>query len=224
MSNYVIAIDGPAGAGKSTIARELARQLQFLYIDTGAMYRSIGCYVVSQGIDPEDRGQIVELLPAIQMELRFIDSVQHIFVNGQDLSEEIRTEMASQWASKASAIPEVRAFLLEYQRMFAKNNSVIMDGRDIGTVVLPDAHLKIFLTATPEARARRRFLEQQKKDIAVTYKEVLDGLRQRDYQDTTRSTAPLKLAEDAVLVDTTDLNFQQSVDQIRQLIQEKLGV
>ena len=145
-------------------------------------------------------------------------------MNGQDLSEEIRTEMASQWASKASAIPEVRAFLLEYQRMFAKNNSVIMDGRDIGTVVLPDAHLKIFLTATPEARARRRFLEQQKKDIAVTYKEVLDGLRQRDYQDTTRSTAPLKLAEDAVLVDTTDLNFQQSVDQIRQLIQEKLGV
>ena len=151
-----IAIDGPSGAGKSTIARALAQQLQSIYIDTGAMYRAIGLYAAERGLEITDKDGVIALVPEIRLELRFEEGAQHILVNDRDVSGLIRTESASMWASAVSAIPEVRAFLLEFQRSFAKTNNVLMDGRDIGTVVRPDAELKIFLTASPEARAQRR--------------------------------------------------------------------
>lgn len=224
MSNYNIAIDGPAGAGKSTIARALAEQLKFIYIDTGAMYRSIGLYAEEHGAEVTDRQSVIALLPEIHLELRFESGTQHIFVNGRDVSGAIRTEEASRWASAVSAIPEVRSFLLEFQRSFAKTNNILMDGRDIGTVVLPDADLKIFLTASAEARAARRFAEQRAKGEGVTYEAVRDAMRQRDLQDSTRAAAPLKAAEDAILVDTTSMDLQQSVAHIRSIIWEKLHV
>ena len=224
MSNYNIAIDGPAGAGKSTIARALAEQLKFIYIDTGAMYRSIGLYAEEHGAEVTDRQSVIALLPEIHLELRFESGTQHIFVNERDVSGAIRTEEASRWASAVSAIPEVRSFLLEFQRSFAKTNNILMDGRDIGTVVLPDADLKIFLTASAEARAARRFAEQRAKGEGVTYEAVRDAMRQRDLQDSTRAAAPLKAAEDAILVDTTSMDLQQSVAHIRSIIWEKLHV
>ena len=224
MSNYNIAIDGPAGAGKSTIARALAEQLKFVYIDTGAMYRSIGLYAAEHGAEITDRQSVIALLPEIHLELRFESGTQHIFVNERDVSGAIRTEEASRWASAVSAIPEVRSFLLEFQRSFAKTNNILMDGRDIGTVVLPDADLKIFLTASAEARAARRFAEQRAKGEGVTYEAVRDAMRQRDLQDSTRAAAPLKAAEDAILVDTTSMDLQQSVAHIRSIIWEKLHV
>lgn len=224
MSNYNIAIDGPAGAGKSTIAHALAEQLKFVYIDTGAMYRSIGLYAAEHGAEVTDRQSVIALLPEIHLELRFESGTQHIFVNERDVSGAIRTEDASRWASAVSVIPEVRSFLLEFQRSFAKKNNILMDGRDIGTVVLPDADLKIFLTASAEARAARRFAEQRAKGEDVTYEAVLDAMRQRDLQDSTRAAAPLKAAEDAILVDTTSMDLQQSVAHIRSIIWEKLHV
>lgn len=224
MSNYNIAIDGPAGAGKSTIARALAEQLKFVYIDTGAMYRSIGLYAAEHGAEVTDRQSVIALLPEIHLELRFESGTQHIFVNERDVSGAIRTEDASRWASAVSVIPEVRSFLLEFQRSFAKKNNILMDGRDIGTVVLPDADLKIFLTASAEARAARRFAEQRAKGEGVTYEAVLDAMQQRDLQDSTRAAAPLKAAEDAILVDTTSMDLQQSVAHIRSIIWEKLHV
>jgi len=224
MMYHAIAIDGPSGAGKSTVARELSKKLQFIYIDTGAMYRAIGLYVAGKGVASNDREMVPALLPEIQLELCFIDGVQHILVNGQDVSSEIRTESASRWASDVSAIPAVRAFLLDFQRSFAKTNHVLMDGRDIGTVVLPDADLKIFLTASPEARAQRRYLEQKAKGMDVTYEQVLEGMRFRDEQDSNRAAAPLKAADDAIVVDTTEMGLQESLDYILALVKEKLGV
>ncbi len=224
MSHYNIAIDGPSGAGKSTIARMLAQQLRFIYIDTGAMYRAIGLVAAQKGLEITDKAGIIEILPEIRLELRFEEGAQHILVNDRDVSSEIRTENASKWASAVSAIPEVRAFLLEFQRSFAKSNNVLMDGRDIGTVVLPDAELKIFLTASAEARAMRRYLEQKAKGEKVTFEEVLEALCKRDHQDSTRAAAPLKAAEDAVVVDTTELDLEQSVQFIRNMIRERLHV
>lgn len=224
MNYHAIAIDGPSGAGKSTIAKELSKLLQFIYIDTGAMYRAIGLYTAQKGVAANDRQSVPRLLPEIKLELGFIDGVQHIFLNGDDVSSEIRTEEASKRASDVSAIPEVRAFLLDFQRSFAKTNNVIMDGRDIGTVVLPDADLKIFLTASPEARALRRFAEQKAKGMDVTYEQVLEGMRLRDLQDSTRAAAPLKAAEDAILVDTTEMDLQQSIDYMLGIAKEKLCV
>lgn len=224
MNYHAIAIDGPSGAGKSTIAKELSKLLQFIYIDTGAMYRAIGLYTAQKGVAANDRQSVPGLLPKIKLELGFIDGVQHIFLNGDDVSSEIRTEEASKRASDVSAIPEVRAFLLDFQRSFAKTNNVIMDGRDIGTVVLPDADLKIFLTASPEARALRRFAEQKAKGMDVTYEQVLEGMRLRDLQDSTRAAAPLKAAEDAILVDTTEMDLQQSIDYMLGIAKEKLCV
>lgn len=224
MNYHAIAIDGPSGAGKSTIAKELSKLLQFIYIDTGAMYRAIGLYTAQKGVAANDRQSVPGLLPEIKLELGFIDGVQHIFLNGDDVSSEIRTEEASKRASDVSAIPEVRAFLLDFQRSFAKTNNVIMDGRDIGTVVLPDADLKIFLTASPEARALRRFAEQKAKGMDVTYEQVLEGMRLRDLQDSTRAAAPLKAAEDAILVDTTEMDLQQSIDYMLGIAKEKLCV
>lgn len=224
MPVYNIAIDGPSGAGKSTIARRLAEELGFMYIDTGAMYRAIGLYAAQQGLSIGDTTAVIGLLPQIHLELCFMEGAQQILLNGEDVSALIRTEQASAWASAVSAIPEVRQFLLAFQQSFAQNNSILMDGRDIGTVVLPNADLKIFLTASAEARARRRYLEQLKKGEAVTLEQVLEGMRQRDRQDTTRAAAPLRAAKEAVLVDTTELDLEQSVACIRTIVKEKLGV
>ena len=212
-----VAIDGPSGAGKSTIARAVARELGFLYIDTGALYRSIGFFVLESGRDPRKKEDVEACLSGIRLELRHVDGVQRVFLNEQDVSEKIRTPAVSMAASQVSAVPEVRAFLLELQRSMARENNVIMDGRDIGTVVLPDAGLKIFLTAAPEDRARRRFEELAAKGEAVTYEEVLRDVVQRDYNDTHRDISPLRQAADAVLADTTGFPLERSVALIRSL-------
>ena len=218
-----VAIDGPSGAGKSTIARKVAGELGFLYIDTGALYRSIGYYVLKKGGDPEKKEDVEAALPGIRLELRHADGVQRVFLNGEDVSDQIRTPAVSMAASHVSAFPAVRTFLLELQRKMAREHNVIMDGRDIGTVVLPDAELKIFLTATPEDRARRRYEELVEKGEAVTFDEVLKDVIQRDYNDTHRDIAPLRQAEDAVLADTTGFELPQSVALIRSLVEKKLG-
>lgn len=224
MIYHAIAIDGPGGAGKSTIAKELAKQLSFIYIDTGAMYRTIGLFAARNRVSGKNVQGVISLLPYITLEIRFIDGAQHMFLNGEDVSDKIRTEEASIYASDVSAIPAVRTFLLEQQRAFAKSSNVIMDGRDIGTVVLPDADLKIFLTASSEARARRRFLEQKAKGLDVTYEEVLEALKLRDRQDSSREAAPLKAADDAVIVDTTEWDLETSIAMVRRLVKERLDV
>lgn len=217
-----IAIDGPAGAGKSTIARKAAAELGFIYVDTGAIYRSVAYYCLSKGADVSVPENAEKLLPEITPELRFIDGVQHVFVNGEDVSDRIRTPEVSMAASKVSAIPAVRAFLFDLQQKIARENNVIMDGRDIGTVVLPNADLKIFLTASPEARADRRFKELKDKPDAPTYEQVLADIIKRDRDDSTRAISPLKQAEDAVLCDTTSLSLEESVDKIIGMIKKLL--
>ena len=221
---HAIAIDGPAGAGKSTIAKALAARLHYIYIDTGAMYRAIGLFALRSGVLGEDREGVAALLPEIRLELCFQDGAQHILLNGEDVSQAIRTPQASAYASLVSAIPAVRSFLLDYQRSFARSNSVIMDGRDIGTVVLPQADCKIFLTAGSEARARRRFAELQAKGDESSYEEVLAAIRQRDLQDSSREAAPLKAAEDAVVVDTTACTLEESIEKVYAVVKEKLHV
>lgn len=221
---HAIAIDGPAGAGKSTIAKALAARLHYIYIDTGAMYRAIGLFALRSGVLGEDREGVAALLPEIRLELCFQDGAQHILLNGEDVSQAIRTPQASAYASLVSAIPAVRSFLLDYQRSFARSNSVIMDGRDIGTVVLPQADCKIFLTAGSEARARRRFAELQAKGDETPYEEVLAAIRQRDLQDSSREAAPLKAAEDAVVVDTTACTLEESIEKVYAVVKEKLHV
>ena len=221
---HAIAIDGPAGAGKSTIAKALAARLHYIYIDTGAMYRAIGLFALRSGVLGEDREGVAALLPEIRLELCFQDGAQHILLNGEDVSQAIRTPQASAYASLVSAIPAVRSFLLDYQRSFARSNSVIMDGRDIGTVVLPQADCKIFLTAGSEARARRRFAELQAKGDETPDEEVLAAIRQRDRQDSSREAAPLKAAEDAVVVDTTACTLEESIEKVYAVAKEKLHV
>lgn len=217
-----IAIDGPAGAGKSTIARKLAQELGFIYVDTGALYRAVAYSAVSNGKATDDRSGVIPLLDGLTAELKFIDGVQHVFVNGEDVSDKIRTPEMSMGASNVSAMPEVRDFLFNLQRTIAAENNVIMDGRDIGTVVLPDADLKIFLTASAEDRAQRRYLEFAEKENPPTYEWVLEDIKKRDYNDSHRKTAPLRQAEDAVPVDTTGNTLEQSVEKLRLLIKEKL--
>lgn len=218
-----IAIDGPSGAGKSTIARLLARELGFIYVDTGAMYRAIGLYARRQGIAPAEAAEVAGMLTDIHIDLVYREGEQHICLNGADVSEEIRTEEISRYASAVSAVPAVRAFLLELQRSMAAENSVIMDGRDIGTVILPNAEVKIFLTADDTARARRRYAELREKGQDVTFEDVLENLRQRDKNDAERAVAPLRPAEDAVPVDTTDLDLAQSVEAIKAVIRGKVA-
>ena len=218
-----VAIDGPAGAGKSTLARRLAAEMGYIYVDTGAMFRTIGLYALRKGVDPKDNAAVNTLLPEIGLRVDCIDGEQHIYLNGEDVSTAIRTEEAGMAASAVGANPEVRAFLLELQRGMTKTQNVLMDGRDIGTVVLPDATVKIFLTAAPEARARRRWLEYQQKGMEVAFEDVLADVKQRDYQDTHRAAAPLKQAEDAVLLDTSDLNFEQSLAAMKKIIAEKVN-
>ena len=218
-----VAIDGPAGAGKSPLARRLAAELGYIYVDTGAMFRTIGLYALRAGKDPKDNEAVNALLPEISLKFAFIGGEQHIYLNGEDVSTAIRTEEVGMAASAVGANPEVRAFLLGMQRDMAKTQDVLMDGRDIGTVVLPDATVKIFLTASPEARATRRWKEYQQKGVEVSYEEVLADVRQRDYQDTHRAAAPLRQADDAQLLDTSEMNFEQSLEAMKKMIVEKVG-
>ena len=218
-----IAIDGPSGAGKSSLAKALAKDLGYVYVDTGAMYRSIGLYTVRAGVDPHDADAVAALLPQVKLGIRLIDGAQHIYLNGEDVSTAIRAEEIGMAASAVAAHPAVRSFLLDTQRGLAESQNILMDGRDIGTVVLPNATVKIFLTAAPEARARRRWLEYQQKGMEVAFEDVLADVKQRDYQDTHRAAAPLKQAEDAVLLDTSDLNFEQSLAAMKEIIAEKVN-
>ena len=221
---YSVAIDGPSGAGKSTLAKAAAAALGICYVDTGAIYRTIGYGVYCRGIDPSDAAAVAAVLPEMRLELHYDQAgLQRMKLADRDVTEEIRLPEMSKYASKVSAIPAVRDFLLELQRDQARRRSVIMDGRDIGTVVLPDATVKIFLTASPEARATRRWKEYQAKGIDTPYEEVLADVKQRDYQDTHRAAAPLKQAEDAVLLDTSELDFEQSLDAMKQIIAQKIG-
>lgn len=214
-----VAIDGPAGAGKSTIAKAAAKALGYIYVDTGALYRTVALGAVRAGVLESDDG-IAALLPNLQVELKFVDGRQHVYLNGEDVSDLIRTPEISMGASKVSAVPAVRAFLLDLQRDLAKKNNVIMDGRDIATVVLPNAQVKIFLSATPECRARRRYKELVEKGQTVTYEDVLADVNRRDYQDSHREIAPLKPSADSIMADTSELDLQQSTDLIINIIRE----
>lgn len=213
-----VAIDGPSGAGKSTLAKHLAKELGYLYVDTGAMYRSIGLYALRQGVDPKDEAAVTALLPRIQIELRYVNGAQRVLLCGEDVSEAIRAENVGMATSAVSAHPSVRAFLLELQRGMARTHDILMDGRDIGTVILPNATVKIFLTASAEARADRRFKELQEKGVDTDYQTVLEDIRRRDYQDSHRAAAPLRQAEDAVLLDTSELDLEQSFQAMKKLI------
>lgn len=217
-----VAIDGPSGAGKSSLAKRLAADLGYVYVDTGAMYRSIGLYAVRQGVDLHDADAVAALLPGIQLDIRLVEGAQHVYLNGEDVSEAIRAEEIGMAASAVSAHPQVRAFLLDTQRGLAANQNVLMDGRDIGTVVLPHATVKIFLTASAEARAQRRCKELQEKGQPAELETVLADIRQRDYQDTHREVAPLKQADDAILVDTSDIDFDQSFAVLKRTILEHI--
>ena len=220
---YSVAVDGPSGAGKSTLSKEVAKELGIVYVDTGAIYRTIGYYIFTQGIDPKDERAVTAVLPEVQVDMRYgADGLQRMFLGGTDVTEKIRLPEISMYASAVSAIPAVRAFLLEMQRDMAKTQNILMDGRDIGTVVLPNATVKIFLTASPEARATRRWKEYQQKGIDTPYEDVLADVKQRDYQDTHRAAAPLKQADDAVLLDTSELNFEQSFEAMKKIITEKV--
>ncbi len=217
-----VAIDGPAGAGKSTVSRAAAKAVGYIYVDTGALYRAIGVNALRNGIDTKDKPAVAASLDGVSVDLVFENGEQKVLLNGENVSAEIRTPPASMAASDVSAVPEVRAFLFDLQRDIAARNNCIMDGRDIGTVVLPDAQVKIFLTASPEERAMRRYKELIEKGTKVEYKEVLDDLVQRDYNDSHREIAPLKPAEDGVILDTTGLDLEGSVNEIIRIIKEKV--
>ena len=218
-----IAIDGPSGAGKSTLAKRLAEALGYLYVDTGAIYRTVGLQAFRTGADPSDPAAVIPLLRDIQIRLAYgKDGLQHMYLNGEDVTADIRRHEISAYASGVSAIPEVRAFLLEQQRGLAEEHDVVMDGRDIGTVVLPDADVKIFLTAAPEARARRRWLELKERGQETAFETVLHDVPERDEKDTSRAAAPLRQAEDAVLADTTEKDLEQSLALLMHIVKEHL--
>ena len=220
-----IAIDGPSGAGKSTLARRLATTLRFLYVDTGAIYRTIAYYAYANHLDPADEAAVLAALPNIRIELcHDAEGLQRMILNGEDVTDAIRLPQISQYASVVSAYPGVRAFLQEMQRDFARKGSVIMDGRDMGTVVLPQADVKIFLTASPEARARRRCLELEQRGTPEPFDQVLSEIQQRDWDDSHRETAPLRQAEDAVVVDTTELNFEESLAALLTVVRGKAAL
>ncbi len=216
-----VAIDGPAGAGKSTIAKAAAKELGFIYVDTGALYRAVAYNAVKTGaIDDEQK--IINMLDSTKVELKYVNGVQAVYLNGEDVSAFIRTPEISMSASKVSAIPQVRAFLLNLQREIASTNNVIMDGRDIATVVLPNADVKIFLFASPECRAERRYKELIEKGESVSFDDVLKDVNQRDYQDSHREIAPLKPSDDSIMADTSELSLQESIDLIVNTIKEKI--
>lgn len=225
METRSIAIDGPSGAGKSTIARMTANKYGLIYVDTGALYRCVGLYALQHNVASRDEAGVIKLLPEIKIEMRYDDEgLQRMFLNGMDVTTEIRNPEASIYASDVSAMVPVRAFLLFMQREMAEKYDVIMDGRDIGTVVLPKAGLKIFLTAQPEVRARRRYKELMDNNVATTYDDVLRDILYRDKNDSERSAAPLKVDDDAVLIDTTDTDLEQCLAIICSLAEEKFGL
>lgn len=219
-----IAIDGPSGAGKSTLSKAVAARLGIVYVDTGALYRTVGYAVRQLGIDPHDTAAVIGALDGMQISLRYEDGVQCVYLNGENLGDRIREPEISMYASKVSAIPEVRNFLLGTQRKIAAENDVIMDGRDIGTVILPDAEVKIFMFASPEARAKRRCAELAEKGMPTSYESVLADINERDHNDATRAVAPAVAAEDAVLFDNSDCTFEESVAHLLAIIAEKTGV
>ena len=217
-----VAIDGPAGAGKSSVAKAASAELGYIYVDTGALYRAVGVNALRKGIDTKDKEKVTATLNSITVELKFVNGEQQVFLNGENVSSEIRTPDASMAASNVSAIPAVREFLFDLQRDIAKNNNCIMDGRDIGTVVLPNAQVKIFLTAAPEKRAKRRYDELIAKGSKVEYNNVLEDLIQRDYNDSHREVAPLKPAEDSVIIDTTNFTLEQSINSVVNTVKENV--
>lgn len=218
-----VAIDGPVGAGKSSLARICAERLGYIYVDTGALYRTVGLFCTRNNINTDNHTAVrLALESKLKLEIRLIEGTQHVYMNGEDVSEEIRTPEMSMMASKVSAIGEVRRYLVDIQRKMAEENNVIMDGRDIGTVILPDAQVKIFITAKPEIRARRRYDELIAKGMDVKFEDVLRDLNQRDYNDSHRAEAPLKQAEDAVLLDTSGLDFEGSAEAIIKIIEGKI--
>ena len=222
---YSIAIDGPSGAGKSTQARRLAEAFNFIYVDTGAIYRTLGLACLRAGIDRKDTDAVMALLRGLDIDIRYNEAgEQCMTLNGEDVSREIRLPEISICASDVSSLAEVRSFLLEMQRKFARENNVIMDGRDIGTVVLPEAELKIYLTASPEARAERRLKELRQKGQDQSFEEVLKDINYRDAQDSGRAAAPLRCAEDAVLVDTSDIGFDESFELLCELVITRLAI
>ena len=221
-ATVAIAIDGPSGAGKSTIARILAAALGFVYVDTGALYRTVGLAALRRGLDPHDAKKIEPMLEELRVSLGYAEGSQRVFLNDEDVSDQIRTPEVSMAASAVSALPPVRRFLFDLQQDTARRQNVIMDGRDIGTVVLPFAQIKIFLTASAEDRAQRRYEELIAKGSAVTFDEVLRDMKERDYNDSHRAAAPLRAAEDAVLVDTTGNTLERSVEILKNLVTERL--
>ena len=219
----IVAIDGPSGAGKSTMARELAGYLGYIYVDTGALYRAIGLFVLSKNVNASDEKAIIPLLSQISIELRYKEGEQRVFLNKEDVSGNIRTEDVSMAASAVSALPAVREFLLGLQRKISRENDVVMDGRDIGTVVAPDAALKIFLTATPEDRAMRRYEELVKRGVETNYEDLLKDMKIRDNNDQSRETSPLRPAEDAIIVDTTGNELWVSIELLKKIVKENLS-
>lgn len=217
-----IAVDGPSGSGKSTLSRKVAYALGYVYVDTGAMYRAIGLYAYNNGIELDAIEKTVDLLQQINIDLMYRDGEQLIYLNGVDVSAEIRTHIISAYASAVAKIEQVRTFLLDRQRQLAKNNNVIMDGRDIGTVVLPNADVKVFLTASPEIRANRRFAELKERGQEIDYDKLLQDIKDRDYQDSHRDIAPLKPSKDSIILDTSDLDFDQSLAQLINIIKENI--
>lgn len=222
MKNVNVAIDGPSGSGKSTLSRRAAELLGFIYVDTGAMYRTIGLYAYRLNISVEDVTPIIDRLDEISIDLKYENGEQLIYLNGENVSGEIRTHIISAYASAVAKIPAVRAFLLERQRLLAAKNSVIMDGRDIGTVVLPQADVKIFLTASPEIRAKRRYAELKERGQEIDYHQLLQDIIDRDYQDSHRTVAPLKPSETSVVLDTSELAFEESLHKLIEIIKEKI--
>ncbi len=218
-----VAIDGPSGAGKSSMARRLAAELGYTYVDTGAMYRAIGLFALRRGVDPADGAAVAALLPAVRLDIRLENGVQQVWLNGENVSEEIRAEQVGMAASAVAVHPAVRAFLLDAQRAMAARQNVLMDGRDIGTVVLPHATVKIFLTATPEARAARRLKELRDKGLPAELADVLADIRRRDDQDTHRAAAPLRQAGDAIPVDTSEIGIEESFALLKATILAHLG-
>ena len=218
---FNIAIDGPAGAGKSTIAKKVAKELDFIYVDTGAMYRSMALYLIRKGVKAEEKNKIIELLPEIHVTLAYVEGEQHVYLNKEEVSSLIRNEEVSQMTSSVSTIPEVREALLSLQRNLAKENNVLMDGRDIGTCVLPNAELKIYLTASTKVRAKRRYDEMIEKGMECNLKELEASIKERDQRDMNREIAPLKQAEDAVFLDTSDMNIEEVVNAIIRLVKER---
>lgn len=216
-----IAIDGPGGAGKSTLARAVAAKLSLVYLDTGALYRAVGLAMLNRGIRPDDAAAVIATLPTLSPELKYLDGAQHVYIDNDDVTAKIRTPEVSDAASKVSAIPEVRSLLSELQQSMARRGNVIIDGRDIGTVIMPDADFKLFLTATPEARATRRYKELEIRGTPQSYEDILRDINERDGRDASRSIAPAIPASDAVLFDNSELNFEQSVDAVLAMIKEK---